>query len=101
MFLYSIIIPVFNVENYLRGCLDSIFKQSFKDFELILVNDGSTDSSGQICKEYAQRNENIIYIEQDNQGVAAAFSYSISNVFWVLLCVIYVYNRDKIKVSVF
>lgn len=72
MFLYSIIIPVFNVENYLRGCLDSIFKQSFKDFELILVNDGSTDSSGQICKEYAQRNENIIYIEQDNQGVAAA-----------------------------
>ena len=51
----SIIIPVYNVEKYLRECLDSILAQSYKDFEIILVDDGSTDSSGNICDEYSMK----------------------------------------------
>ena len=51
----SIIVPVYNVEAYLEDCINSILNQNFTDFELILVNDGSTDHSGSICDEYAQR----------------------------------------------
>lgn len=50
--LVSIIVPVFNVEKYLRQCLDSILGQTFNQFEVIIVNDGSTDNSGAICQEY-------------------------------------------------
>lgn len=53
--LVSIIVPVFNVEKYLRQCLDSILGQTFNQFEVIIVNDGSTDNSGAICQEYEAR----------------------------------------------
>lgn len=68
----SVIVPVYNVENYLHRCIDSILTQSFKDFELILIDDGSTDASGQICDEYAKKDSRIIVIHQVNKGVSSA-----------------------------
>ncbi|MBQ2986525.1 MAG: glycosyltransferase [Tyzzerella sp.] len=68
----SVIVPVYNVEDYLRQCLDSIVAQTYHNCEVIIVNDGSTDSSGKISKEYATKYSNIIYIEQENAGLAAA-----------------------------
>lgn len=69
---FSIIIPVYNVEKYIRECLDSIVKQSFTDYEVILVDDGSTDSSGAICDEYAAKYDSISVIHQENGGAASA-----------------------------
>lgn len=68
----SIIIPVYNTEKYLRQCLDSILSQTYTDFETILVDDGSTDSSGQICDEYAQKNNIFVVIHKQNEGVTKA-----------------------------
>lgn len=68
----SVIAPIYKVETYLPECIDSILKQSFSDFELILVDDGSPDSSGAICDEYAQRDNRIRVIHQDNGGVTCA-----------------------------
>lgn len=65
---FSIIIPVYNVENYLKKCLDSILNQSYKEFELILVDDGSTDSSRIICKEYEKKDTRVKVVCQKNQG---------------------------------
>ena len=64
----SIIVPVYQVENYLRQCVDSILAQTFTDFELILVDDGSTDRSGQICDEYAEMDERVKVIHKENSG---------------------------------
>jgi len=69
---FSIIIPVYKVEKYLRPCLDSILTQSFGDFELILVDDGSPDNSPAICDEYAARDNRIIVIHKENAGVVSA-----------------------------
>lgn len=68
----SVIIPVYNVSEYLRQCLDSVINQTFTDMEIILVNDGSTDNSAEICAEYKQKDSRIIFIEQENAGLAAA-----------------------------
>ena len=68
---FSIIVPIYNVENYLEKCIESIMAQSFSDFELILVDDGSTDRSGAICDLYSNR-ENIIVIHKKNGGLASA-----------------------------
>lgn len=70
--LISIIIPVYNVEQYLPQCLDSILSQSYKDFEVILINDGSTDNCGEICDQYAKRDKRIKVIQQKNSGVSSA-----------------------------
>ena len=68
----TVIVPVYNVENYLNKCLDSIIKQTYKNLEIIVVNDGSTDNSGTICQEYAQKDNRIIYVEKENGGQSEA-----------------------------
>ncbi len=70
--LLSIIIPVYKVEQYIRKCIDSILTQSFRDFELILVNDGSPDNSGEICDAYMQVDERVKVIHKENAGVSSA-----------------------------
>ena len=68
----SIIIPVYNSEKYLKQCLDSILAQAFDDFEILLIDDGSTDFSGKLCDEYASRYNNIYVFHEKNRGVSAA-----------------------------
>lgn len=72
MTLVSIIVPVYNAENYLRHCVTSIMQQSYKNIEIILVDDGATDVSGQICNELATTDERIRVIHQENNGPAHA-----------------------------
>ena len=66
--LVSVIIPVYNVEPYLRECLESVFKQTYRHIEIIAVNDGSTDNSLEILKKFAQQHDNMKIIDQKNQG---------------------------------
>ena len=68
----TVIVPVYNVEHYLSKCLDSILKQTYQNLEIIVVNDGSTDNSGTICQEYAQKDDRIVYIEKENGGLSDA-----------------------------
>ena len=68
----SIIIPVYNAEKYLRRCIESVLSQSFTDFELILVDDGSRDFSPHICDDYAQKDSRVKVIHKANGGVIAA-----------------------------
>ena len=70
--MISIIIPVYNVEKYLRVCLDSVINQSYSDYEVILVDDGSTDSSPAICDEYCKNDSRFQVIHQENMGLASA-----------------------------
>lgn len=70
--LVSIIVPIYNSENYLYECVTSIINQTYRDLEIILVNDGSTDQSGKICKEFKERDSRIVYIEQENKGEGEA-----------------------------
>lgn len=72
MILFSIIVPVYNVEQYLSECIDSILAQTEKNYELILVDDGSMDTCPEICDRYAERNANICVVHKKNQGLVAA-----------------------------
>ena len=75
----SIIVPVYNTEQYLRQCLDSIISQTFKDFECICVNDGSTDNSLSILQEYANKDNRIKIISQKNSGLSSVRNVGIKN----------------------
>ena len=68
--MVSIIVPIYNAEQYLRRCVDSILNQEYTDYELLLVNDGSTDASGDICEEYRDRDPRVIVIQKENTGVS-------------------------------
>lgn len=68
----SVIIPVYNVEDYLERCLDSVINQTYKNLEIIVVDDGSTDNSGEICDEYAKKDSRIIVIHKENGGLSSA-----------------------------
>lgn len=70
--LISVIVPVFNTAKYLTSCLESLMHQSYENLEIILVNDGSTDNSGNICKEYSKKDSRFILIEQKNKGLGMA-----------------------------
>ena len=73
----SIIVPVYNVEEYLERCLDSLVNQTLKDIEIIIVNDGSTDGSKEIIQEYINKYKNIVYLEKKNGGLSSARNYGI------------------------
>src|SRR5690625_4358985 len=73
----SVIVPVYNVESHLARCLDSLVNQTYKNLEIILVNDGSTDNSGYICDEYAKRYDNIKVLHQENGGQSSARNYGL------------------------
>lgn len=81
MSIISVIIPVYNVEKYLKRCIESVIGQTFKQFELILIDDGSTDKSNEICQMYAKRDQRVIVITQKNGGAAAARNKGIDWVF--------------------
>ena len=68
----SIIVPVYKAEKYLNRCIDSILAQTFTDFELLLIDDGSPDRSGEICDEYAKKDSRIRVIHKENGGVSSA-----------------------------
>ena len=70
--MISIIIPVFNLQNYIGDCIESVINQTFQSLQIILVDDGSTDHSYDICQHYAQKDERIQIIQQENRGVSAA-----------------------------
>lgn len=76
----SVIVPVYNVERYLRKCLDSIVNQTYPHLEIILVNDGSTDSSGEICEEYAARDPRIKLLHKENGGLSSARNYGLPHI---------------------
>ena len=69
---FSVIVPIYNVEKYLKRCIESVLSQTFKDFELILVDDGSLDGCGAICDEYGKRDEKIKVIHKQNGGLVSA-----------------------------
>lgn len=73
----SIIIPVYNCEKYIKKCLESILKQDYKKLEVILVDDGSTDTSGEICESYASKDKRICVLHQSNQGQAIARNHAL------------------------
>lgn len=76
----SVIVPVYNTEQYLHRCIDSILAQTFTDFELLLIDDGSKDSSGKICDEYAAKDSRVRVFHKENGGVSSARNLGLDNV---------------------
>lgn len=79
MYILSVIIPVYNQEKYIAQAIDSVLGQPMKEIEIVLVNDGSIDSSFEICERYAKEHSNIQLINQDNQGVSVARNVGINS----------------------
>ena len=77
--MISVIVPVYNVEQYLPQCIDSILAQTYRDFELLLIDDGSPDRSGRICDEYAARDERVRVFHKENGGVSSARNLGLDN----------------------
>ena len=75
---FSVIVPIYNVQKYLNRCIDSVLSQTFEDYELILVDDGSLDECGTICDEYAKKDERIKVIHKENGGLVSARQAGIS-----------------------
>ena len=82
----SVIIPVYNVKKYLHQCIDSVLCQEYSDFEIVLVDDGSTDGSGKICDEYAARDTRIIVIHQPNGGSSGARNRGLKEATGTYVC---------------
>lgn len=91
----SVIVPVYNTEKYLHRCVDSILSQTFIDFELLLINDGSTDKSGEICDEYARRDSRIRVFHKDNGGVSTARNLGLDEAQGEWIC--FVDSDDEIR----
>ena len=86
--MISVIVPVYNVENYIHHCVDSILSQSFSDFELLLIDDGSNDKSGLICDEYARKDSRIKVYHKENGGVSSARNLGIEKANGEWICFI-------------
>lgn len=86
--IISIIVPVYNVEKFLHRCIDSILAQTFADFELLLINDGSKDNSGLICDEYAAKDNRVRVFHKENGGASAARNYGLDNATGKYICFI-------------
>ena len=71
--LISIVVPVYNVENYIDRCISSLINQDYKNIEILLIDDGSNDSSGMICDSYAKKDERIKVVHGKNEGVSTYF----------------------------
>lgn len=84
----SIIVPVYNVEKFLHRCIDSILAQTFTDFELLLINDGSKDNSGIICDEYAAKDNRVRVFHKENGGASAARNYGLDKAVGQYICFI-------------
>ena len=97
--MISVIIPVYNVENYLRQCLDSILNQTYTDFEVICVNDGSTDNSLNILNEYAKKDSRIKVISQKNKGPSKARNVGLKHANSEYIC--FIDSDDKIEPDFF
>lgn len=82
----SVIIPIYNVKDYLEKCIESVLNQDYKNFELILVDDGSTDGSEQICDKYSRNNPNVLVFHQKNSGVCSARNLGIEKATGDYLC---------------
>lgn len=77
--LFSIIVTIYNKEKYLEECLESILKQKFKNYEILLIDDGSTDGSSDICKQYQENNENIVYFRNVNHGLVWSREFGLKH----------------------
>ena len=77
--LVSIIVPVYNAEKTLNKCVDSILNQTFQDWELLLIDDGSTDRSGELCDEYANKDSRVRVFHKINEGVSSARNVGLDN----------------------
>ena len=77
--IISVVVPIYNVERYLNRCIDSLLEQTLKEFEILLIDDGSTDSSGTICDDYASKYKNIRVIHKENTGVSDTRNVGIAN----------------------
>lgn len=93
----SIVVPVYNVEKYLKKCLDSILAQSFRDFELLLINNGSTDGSEEICRVYVEKDVRVQLISQSSRGVSYARNTGLEK--FQGECIIFIDADDYIHVD--
>ena len=75
--MVSVIIPIYNTEPYLEQCIESVVNQSYRDLEIILINDGSTDGSGDICRKWEKSDSRIRYVEKCNEGQGVARNLGI------------------------
>lgn len=77
--LISVIVPIYNVEDYIRQCFDSLLNQTYQNFEVLMINDGSPDNSASICQEYAARDSRFRYFEKENGGISTAVNLGIEH----------------------
>ena len=76
----AIIVPIYNVEKYLKKCIDSIISQTYKNLEILLVDDGSPDNCGKICDDYAKKDKRIIVVHKENGGYGSVLEYAINHI---------------------
>ena len=95
--LISIIVPVYNSEEFLHRCIDSILEQTYENLELLLINDGSKDSSGEICDEYARKDSRVRVFHKENGGVSSARNVGLDNA--TRLCGLYAICFEGTSIS--
>lgn len=95
----SVIVPVYKAENYLHRCVDSLLAQTFQDFEILLVDDGSPDRSGEICDEYAKKDERVRVFHKENGGVSSARNLGLDHAVGEYIC--FVDSDDWVEKEMF